>query len=104
MLKVVSKMPVLKDVILEQMELFSWAKFWKRKLWKGHNLGASFCKKERLKGKLHIINKGAIVAAFYGKKNETILKILTLQKFLTIRCSGKLWNLCSQTNVSTERV
>ena len=97
-------MLLLKDVILDQMELFSWAKFWKRKLWKGHNLGASFCKQEHLKAKLYIINKGAIVTASYRKKNKTIFKILTLQKLLTIRCSGKLWNLCSQTNVLTERV
>ena len=48
-----------------------------------------------MKVKLHIINKGTTVPASYGKKNETILKTLTLQKFLTITCSGKLWNLCS---------
>ena len=34
--------------------------------------------KEHLKVKLHIINKVTIVPASYGKKNETILKILTL--------------------------
>ena len=52
---------------------------------------------------LHTINKETTVRASYGKKNETILKTLTLQKFLTIRCSGKLLNLCSQTKVLTKR-
>ena len=47
-------------------------------------------KKKHLKVKLHIINKGATVPASCEKKNETILKTLTLQKFLTIRYSGKL--------------
>ena len=60
-------------------------------------------KKKHLKIMLHTINKGTTVRASYGKKNETILKTLTLQKFLTIRCSGKLLNLCSQTKVLTKR-
>ena len=51
-----------------------------------------------------MINKGAIVPASYGKKNETILKILTLRIFLTTRCSTKLRKLCSQTQVLTESI
>ena len=62
-----------------------------------------FLRKEHLKVKLHVINKGTVVPASYGMKNETILEILTLQKYLTIRCSGKLRKLCSQTKVLTEK-
>ena len=72
-------------------------------LWKDHNLGTSFWKKKHLKVKLHIISKGTTLPASYGKKNDAILKTLTLQKFLKRRYSGKLWNLCFQTKVLTER-
>ena len=101
--KFLVKMLLLKSVMLEQMKLLSWTIFWKKQLSKDHNLGTFFWKKEHLKVKLHIINKATIVLGSYAKKSGTILKILTLQKFLTIRCSGKLWSPCSQTNVLTER-
>ena len=77
------------------MKLFSCTKFWKRKLWKDHKLGSSFWKKEYLKVKLHIINKETIVPGSCWKKDELFLK--------TIRCSGKLWSICSQRNILSER-
>ena len=52
----------------------------KKAVIKDHNFGTS----------LYIINKGTIAPASDGKKNETVLKIATLRKFLAIRCSGKL--------------
>ena len=53
----------------------------KKTIMKRSQLRNAFPKKEHLTVKLHIINKGTILPASYGKKNETILKILALKSF-----------------------
>ena len=81
------------------MKILSWTKFWKRQLWKDHNLKRLSEKKKKKKKKKNkkkikkkkkkkkklgsqvAYNKGTIVPASCGKKNKTILKILTLQNF-----------------------
>ena len=88
-LKVLSKNASFKKLFIEAPFM---NKVLKKTIMKRSQLRNVFLKKKKKdsKVKLQIINKGTIVPASYGKKNETILKILTLQKFLTIRCSRKL--------------
>ena len=62
----------------------------KKAIMKRSQLRNVFLKKNHLKVQLHIVNKGTTVPASYGKKNKTILKTMTLKKFLTIRRSGAL--------------
>ena len=80
-LKLYSKSALVKNVILKQMKILSWAKFWKRQLWKDHNLKRLSEKTKKKLGGQVAYNKGTIVPASCGKKNKTILKILTLENF-----------------------
>ena len=48
----VLKTLLLKNVMLEQMELFSWTKFWKRQLWEDHNLGTFLWKTKSLESQV----------------------------------------------------
>ena len=92
-LKVLSKNAPVKKRYLRANEAPFMNKVLKKAIMKRSQLRNVFQKKkkeEHLKVKLHIISKGTTVPAYYGKKNATILKISTLQEFLTIRCSGKL--------------
>ena len=80
-LKLYSKSALVKNVILKQMKILSWTKFWKRQLWKDHNLKRLSEKTKKKLGGQVAYNKGTIVPASCGKKNKTILKILTLENF-----------------------
>ena len=85
-------MLLLKKCYIRAKEASFMEKIIKKAIMKRSQLRNVFLKKKKklLKVKMHIINKENIPPASYGKKNETILKILTLRNFLTIRCSGKL--------------
>ena len=64
------------------------------KWWQHKNVFLKKKKKRTLESQVPYDKERAIVPAFYGEKNGTILKILTLQKIRTIIYSGKLWNVC----------